>query len=191
MSAFCASTLRTATLTLFAIVMLAESGYAAAPDLSTPAGASRAIEELKGKPAPGFALRSLDGRTVRLADLKGKVVLLNFWATWCAPCRVEMPMLAELHAQYRARGLEIIGISMDERGQEAQIAKFVATKGVKYPILLNDEKIGDSYAGARFLPQTFLVDRSGKVVDGFLGLREKEQLARQIEHELGKALSTR
>jgi peroxiredoxin len=172
--------------TVLAIVMLAGVVHAAAPDLGTPAGASRAIEELKGKPAPAFSLRGLDGRSVRLADFKGKVVLLNFWATWCAPCRVEMPMLSELHARYRAQGLEVIGISMDDAGQEAQIAKFAATKGVKYPILLNDGKVGDAYAGARFLPQTLLIDRSGKVVDGFLGLREKGQLAREIENELKK-----
>jgi peroxiredoxin len=181
MGSFCSSAVRAAMAAVLAIVMLAGSVHAAAPDLGTPAGASRAIDELKGKPAPVFTLRSLDGPTVRLADYKGKVVLLNFWATWCAPCRVEMPMLAELHARYRSQGFEVIGISMDDGGQEAEIAKFVATKGVKYPILLNDGKVGDAYAGARFLPQTFLIDRSGKIVDGFLGLREKAQLAREIE----------
>jgi len=101
--------------------------------------------------APDFELDTLDGRRLRLSDLRGRVVLVNFWAAWCAPCRVEMPWLAELDARYRARGLTILGVSVDDSGRE-QIAKFVRARQVDYPVLLKDNAGELCYGGVRFLP---------------------------------------
>src|SRR5262245_27852736 len=88
--------------------------------------------------APDFELKTLAGRKVKLSDFRGKVVVLNFWATYCGPCRVEMPWLVDLYKQYRSRGLEVVGVSMDDEGAQKQVADFVREIGVPYPILLGN-----------------------------------------------------
>jgi peroxiredoxin len=130
--------------------------------------------------APDFTLQSLDGRTMRLSDLRGKVVVLNFWATWCAPCRVEMPWLVELSRQYRAQGVEAVGVSMDDPGQEHEVAKFARERNVDYTILLGNNAVGDAYGGARFLPQTFFIDRDGRIVRNTVGITTESDLEKNI-----------
>jgi peroxiredoxin len=112
-----------------------------------------------GESAPDFELRSLDGRMMQLSNLRGKPVLLNFWATYCAPCRLEMPWLAELDQQYRPRGVEIVGVSLDDPGAEQAVSKFIAERGVHYPILIGNSSVADIYGGVRFMPQSFFIDR--------------------------------
>src|SRR5947209_8524806 len=104
--------------------------------------------------APDFSLESLDGKNMRLSDLRGKAVLLNFWATWCSPCKIEMPWFVELQKQYGPQGLQIVGIAMDDASKE-DIAKFARDLGVNYPILLGKEFVGEAYGGVQFLPTTF------------------------------------
>lgn len=129
-----------------------------------------------GDRAPDFDLRSLDGRNLKLSDLRGKLVLLNFWATWCAPCRVEMPWLVELDEKYRAQEFQIVGISMDDSGAAQTVAAFVREEGVKYPIVLGTSATADAYGGVRFLPQTFFIDRDGKIVKATSGITRKQDL---------------
>ena len=136
--------------------------------------------------APYFSLESLDGKTMRLSDLRGKAVLLNFWATWCGPCKIEMPWFVDLQNQYRSQGLQIVGVAMDDASKE-DIAKFAKDMGVNYPILIGKEAVGDQYGGVPALPETFLIGRDGKIVDKIIGLKGKAE----IEDSIKKALDTR
>ena len=135
--------------------------------------------------APDFTLESLDGKTVRLSDLRGKAVLLNFWATWCTPCKIEMPWFVELQSEYGAQGLQIVGVAMDDASKE-DIAKFAKDMGVNYPILIGKEAVGDQYGGIPALPETFFIGRDGKIVDKILGLKGKGD----IEDDIKRALDT-
>lgn len=135
--------------------------------------------------APDFALESLEGKTMRLSDLRGKAVLLNFWATWCGPCKIEMPWFVDLQTQYRAQGLQIVGVAMDDASKE-DIGKFAKDMGVNYPILIGKESVGDQYGGVGALPETFLISRDGKIVDKIIGLRGKAE----IEDAIKKTLDT-
>jgi thiol-disulfide isomerase/thioredoxin len=139
----------------------------------------------KSGPAPDFTLQSLDGNSLRLSDLRGKAVLLNFWATWCSPCKIEMPWFIELQKQYGAQGLQIVGVAMDDSSKE-DIAKFAKDMGVNYPVLLGKEEVGDAYGGVPALPETFFIGRDGKIVDKIIGLKGKAE----IEDSIKRALDT-
>ena len=143
-----------------------------------------APDKLKGQPAPEFELASLDGKTVHLADYRGKAVLLNFWATWCEPCKIEMPWFVDLQNKYGSEGLQVVGIAMDDANQQ-DITKFAKDMGVNYPILLGKEAVGEAYGGIPFLPSTFYIGRDGKVVDKVFGLKSKSE----IEDDIKKALA--
>jgi len=137
-----------------------------------------------GSVAPDFELQNLEGKPVRLSDFRGKAVLLNFWATWCAPCKIEMPWFVDLQKQYAAQGLQVIGIAMDDSGTET-VAKFAKQMGVNYPVLLGKEAVGDAYGGVEFLPTTFIIDRQGKVVERIFGLAGRSEFEDNIKKALG------
>ena len=141
-------------------------------------------DDWTGHAAPDFVLDTLDGRRLRLSDLRGRVVLINFWATWCAPCALEMPWLAEFDARYRARGLTILGISVDDASRE-RIAKMVEERRATYLILLKDDTVELRYGGVRFLPQTFFVGRDGRVVMWRYGIRTREAFEADVRSALG------
>ena len=111
---------------------------------------------------------------MRLSDFRGKAVLLNFWATWCGPCKIEMPWLVDLQKQYGAQGLQIVGVAMDDASKE-DIAKFASDMGVNYPILIGKEAVGNDYGGVPALPETFVIARDGKIVDKIIGIRGKAE----------------
>jgi peroxiredoxin len=140
---------------------------------------------LQGKAAPDFTLQSLDGKTVHLADFRGKGVLLNFWATWCQPCKIEMPWFAELQKQYGPQGLQIVGVAMDDAGPD-EIGKFARELGVNYPILVGKESVGDAYGGLPFLPATFYIGRDGRVVDKVFGLKGRGEIEDNIKKVLAE-----
>ena len=130
-------------------------------------GAEGPIPALQGKVAPAFTLVDLDGKKVSLADYKGKPVLVNFWATWCAPCKLEMPWFEEFHKKYA--DLVILGVAADDAPKPAIVA--TAKKlGVTYPVLLVDEKVTAAYGGVEYLPESFYVGRDGKVMIETAGL---------------------
>jgi len=135
--------------------------------------------------APDFTLESLDGKSMKLSDLRGHAVLLNFWATYCGPCKIEMPWFVELQKQYGAQGLQIVGVAMDDASKE-DIAKFAKDMGVNYPILIGKESVGDEYGGIPALPETFFIGRDGKLMDKIIGLKGKGE----IEEDIKKALNT-
>jgi cytochrome c biogenesis protein CcmG/thiol:disulfide interchange protein DsbE len=130
--------------------------------------------------APNFSLKSAEGETIELAKLKGKVVVVNFWATWCGPCRVEIPGFLEVYKKYKPKGLEIVGISLDESGWEV-VRPFVEKNRISYPVVIGDSKIASDYGGIRAIPTTFIVNKQGNVVDGHLGLLQKTQLEKMIK----------
>ncbi len=150
---------------------------------ASPASAVRSLLTFNEQMAPDFVLQSLDGKTVRLSDFHGKAVLLNFWATWCGPCQIEMPWFEQLQKQYGSQGLQVIGIAMDGASKN-DIAEFANNLGVDYLILLGKEDVGDAYGGVQFLPATFYVSRDGKVVDKVFGLKGRSE----IEESVKKAL---
>jgi peroxiredoxin len=126
-----------------------------------------------GEPAPNFQLRDMEGRIVSLSDLRGKVVLLNFWATWCGPCRVEMPAMERLYRTYDRKDFEILAVSTDAQGV-AVTRPFQQENRLTFPILHDaDFRVGLSY-GARTLPMTFMVDRQGIVRQHIFGARDWE-----------------
>ena len=136
---------------------------------------------MRGKQAPAFALTSLDGKKVSLADYKGRPVLVNFWATWCGPCKVEMPWFEEFRKQYAAQGFEILGLADDVDAGKDMIAKVANKTGVSYPILLTDGKVQTAYGGLDVLPMSFYVDRNGVIVEQTAGLGSKDQIEANIK----------
>ncbi len=125
------------------------------------------VHSLVGKQAPAFNRYDLSGKNIDLASLRGKVVLLNFWATWCAPCQQEMPMFSEWQREYGPQGFQVIGISMDDDADAAR--KLVKRLGVAYPVAMGDARLGERYGGVLGLPLTFLIGRDGKVLTQFQG----------------------
>jgi thiol-disulfide isomerase/thioredoxin len=161
-----------------------------APAQSVPSGQKHpqlSISHAWRGPAPDFALESLPGETVHLSDFRGKVVLLNFWATWCGPCKILTPWLVDLQNQYRPQGLEIIGIALDEDASQAEIAEFADKLRVNYMVLIGNEKMAEAYGGVPAMPDTFFIGRDGKIVDSLVGLKGKGEL----EDSIGKALAAR
>jgi len=136
--------------------------------------------------APDFALESLEGPAMKLSDFRGKAVLLNFWATWCGPCKIEMPWFVELQKQYGPQGFQIVGVAMDDASKQ-DIAKFAKDLGVNYPILIGKEAVGEAYGGIPGLPESFFIGRDGKIVDKIIGLEGKAE----IEKAIKKALDTK
>jgi len=140
--------------------------------------------QLIGNLAPDFDLQTLDGKSLKLSDLRGKAVLLNFWATYCGPCKIEMPWFVELQKEYGPQGFQIIGVAMDDASNE-EIAKFAKEMGVNYPILIGKDSVANSYGGVSVLPTTFFVDRDGKITAREFGLRGRSDFV----DDLKKALS--
>ena len=142
---------------------------------------------LQGKVAPAFTLVDVDGKKVSLADYKGKPVLVNFWATWCAPCKLEMPWFEEFHKKYA--DLVILGVASDDAPKPAIVA--TAKKlGVTYPVLLVDDKVTEAYGGVNYLPETFYVGRDGKVLIETAGLTSDTGGKDEIEANIRKLMAT-
>ena len=144
------------------------------------------------KPAPAVTFKNLDGADVTLAQYKGTVVLVNFWATWCDPCYVEIPWLIEMQQNYAAKGFTILGVSMDEEGKEA-VVPFLAKERfnvngqklpMNYPIVIGNDDVADKFGGLLGYPTSFLVSRDGKIVKKVQGLVSYEELTKAIEAQL-------
>ncbi len=119
--------------------------------------------------APDFTLPTVDGKQLKLSDYKGKVVILDFWATWCPPCRKGIPDLIELKKKYGSKGLEVIGISLDTE-TKGQVAGFVKTNGMNYPVVYGNQTVTQLYGGIEAIPTTFVIDKQGKIVANYQGL---------------------
>ena len=157
---------------------------------SNPSASVRAAvkAEKDRKNAPDFTLKDADGKTVKLSDYRGKVVLLNFWATWCGPCKIEIPWFMEFEQTYKDRGFAVLGVSMDEDGWET-VKPYIADKKVNYRVLLGDEVVGNLYGGIESLPTTFLIDKDGRVASVHIGLVSKRDYSTEIDHLIEPAKS--
>jgi thiol-disulfide isomerase/thioredoxin len=136
---------------------------------------------LIGKTAPAFTLKDLSGKKVSLADFKGRPVMVNFWATWCGPCKLEMPWIQEFSTKYQPKGLEVLGLSQDDGASAKDIADAAKHIGVSYPILMPDDKVANEYGGVEYLPETFYIDSAGKVVEVTAGAPSKDQMEALIQ----------
>ncbi|HZB88468.1 MAG TPA: redoxin family protein [Terracidiphilus sp.] len=151
---------------------------------------------LVNKPAPALTLEDLNGNKVSLASYKGKAVLVNFWATWCGPCKIETPWLVELRNQYASQGFEVIGISTegddlapgDTAGlakDKAAIAKFVAAEHMPYPVLVNGDSLADKWGGLDAMPTSFYVNRDGTIIAAQMGITSKHDMEAYVRKALG------
>jgi peroxiredoxin len=143
---------------------------AAEPSVSSPGSRKR---------APDFTLKDSDGKTVSLSDYKGKVVLLNFWATWCGPCKIEIPWFIEFEQKYKDNGFAVLGVSMDDDGWTA-VKPFMADKHINYRMVVGSESVSQLYGGVESLPTTFVIDRNGMVAASHEGLVSKSDYQNEI-----------
>jgi peroxiredoxin len=134
-------------------------------------------------PAPDFTLRDLNGNAVRLSNFRGKGVVLNFWATWCGPCRKEIPWFIQLQKEYGLRGLQVIGVSMDDDGSKT-VMPFVERTGINYPVLFDDGHVSSLYGGVEILPTTYYIDRNGTVLAFVKGVISKDEVEANIQQTL-------
>ncbi|MBD3334999.1 MAG: redoxin domain-containing protein [Candidatus Eisenbacteria bacterium] len=131
------------------------------------------------EPAPDFSLPDLSGREVSLDDFAGKIVILDFWATWCPPCRMEIPHFIGLHKDYNDRGVEIVGIALDRNGIQA-VQPFVQQHRIPYVSLIGDQQIARRFGGVRNIPTTFIIDQKGRIVSRHVGYQERSVFEREI-----------
>jgi len=160
-------------------------------------GTPQYVSPLEGKPAPAFTLNDLTGKKVTLESYRGKALLVNFWATWCGPCRIETPWIVELRQKYAAQGFEVLGVDTegddlkpdDKAGwakAKAAAAKFVAQEKMTYPVLLDGDSIDSEYGGLDNLPTSFFVDRKGVVVAAQVGLTSESDIESKIQKALNQ-----
>ncbi len=155
----------------------------ASPEENSPA--AQGLPDFREKPAPSFTLKSVDGKTVSLADYKGKAVLLNFWATWCGPCKLEMPWLIEMQKKYASQGFTVLGISEDD-GSTKEVSDFMAKMGVDYPVLMYDDQLNKAYGGIDYLPTSYYIGRDGKILIESGGLISESEMEANIQKILAK-----
>jgi len=129
--------------------------------------------------APDFSLPQLNGQSLQLSDYRGKVVLLDFWATWCTPCREEIPHLVELQRKYRDQGLQIIGVSMDDSPEP--VREFYQRFQMNYPVVMGDAEIGERYGGVLGLPIAFVIGRDGRISVKHIGATDASVLEQDVK----------
>ncbi len=146
---------------------------------------ARTLRPTHPYPAPDFSLRDMNGNPVRLSSFRGKGVVLNFWATWCAPCRREIPWFIQMQKKYGPRGLQVIGVSMDDGGNKA-VEQFVDKTGMDYPVLFDDGHASSVYGATEILPTTYYISRNGKVVAFVKGVISKDKVEDNVKEMLEK-----
>ncbi|HEX6494421.1 MAG TPA: TlpA disulfide reductase family protein [Acidobacteriaceae bacterium] len=158
---------------------------------SPPANAEASMEEtdavtspLLNKPAPNFKLLDLSGHPVSLADYRGKAVLINFWATWCAPCQVEMPWFITLQQKYAAQGFTVLGIDKDYPEDLPKVSGFAKKMNLNYPVLYGDRRTYSNYGCCDYLPMSYYVDRAGTIRIATIGLGERDTVETYIRRLL-------
>lgn len=185
--------MKKAVITIAAVLALIGATYFA--DKATRVShlsVSKADNKNVGAVAPDLTLKGLDGQNVSLSDYKGKVVLVNFWATWCDPCRFEIPWLIEMQQKYKAQGFTVLGVAMDDEGRSV-VAPFVEKErfdvnGTKlpmnYPIVIGNDAAGDKFGGLLGFPTSILIGRDGKQIKHITGLISYEDISKAIESQL-------
>ncbi|MCW5963447.1 MAG: TlpA family protein disulfide reductase [Bryobacterales bacterium] len=162
---------------------MAAAGAVAAGFTSCTGGGGSAPATLKAEAdrneAPDFSLVDAGGQTVKLSELKGKVVLLNFWATWCAPCRIEIPWFVDMEREFKDQGFAVVGVSMDEDGWEV-VKPFISDMKVNYRMVLGTEELAQLYSGVQALPTSFVIDRNGRIASTHMGIVSRSVFEEEI-----------
>jgi peroxiredoxin len=135
--------------------------------------------EEKRHEAPDFALKDADGKTVHLTDYRGKVVLLDFWATWCPPCKLEIPWLIDIERKNKDRGFAVLGVSMDDEGWDV-VKPFMKEVGMNYRVVIGNDATAEMYGNVESLPETFLIDRAGKIAAIHVGLASRKEFEDEV-----------
>ena len=151
---------------------------------SSPKATATTAEDNGRKAAANFSLPDSDGVKVALADYKGKVVLLNFWATWCGPCKIEIPWFIEFNKTYKDRGFAVLGVSLDDDGWKS-VRPYLAEKRIDYTVVLGNDQVSKSYGDVDSLPTTFIIDRDGRIAFVHMGLVGKDTYEKEIRRLLG------
>jgi thiol-disulfide isomerase/thioredoxin len=176
------------------LTLVPDNGAAGSSPDAAMAGDMDNASALDGKTAPALTLADLNGNKVSLASYKGRPLVVDFWATWCGPCKVEIPWFEKLHEQYASQGLEILGVSTDDLDRDdpakmftekRDIADFVSKMHMNYPVLLGEDAVEDKW-GIDAMPTTFFIDRNGKIVASTIGLAPREV----IEEDIRKAIAS-
>lgn len=139
-----------------------------------------ALGQSYAQKAPNFKLKTQDGKVIELAKLKGKVVVVNFWATWCGPCRKEIPGFMEVYKQYKDKGLEIVGVSLDQDGWGI-VQRYLERMPISYPIVIGDGELAEAYGGIDAIPASFLIDRKGNIAKKHIGYMSQSDLERAVK----------
>jgi thiol-disulfide isomerase/thioredoxin len=186
--------LRKSSLVIIAVVAVIAATYLADRATRQPKNsvAKAALSNAAAKPAPEITLKALDGKDLSLAQYKGKVVLVNFWATWCEPCQVEIPWLIEMQQKYAARGFTVLGIAMDDEGasvvtpwvQKERFDVNGSKSQMNYPIVIGDDAAADKFGGLLGYPTSVLINRDGKVVKRITGIISYDEMSKSIESQL-------
>lgn len=140
---------------------------------------TQAAESAASKKAPEWELKDTEGKVVKSSDFAGKVVILDFWATWCPPCKAEIPGFIELQKKYGEKGLVVVGVSLDEQGP-AVVKPFMQQFGMNYPVVMGDEKITQDFGGVAAIPTTFIIDKNGNIAAKHVGYAPKETFEKEI-----------
>ncbi len=169
------------------LLAVAMTGLAALSTRSTGNGATSGVANASGCPAVpkpanlDFTLKDMYGRDVKLSEYRGKVVLLNFWATWCPPCLAEMPGFVDLQAKYKTQGLEVLGVSVSDARED--LPPFAKAHNINYPLLVGQDHddLINAYDAATAIPVSVIIGRTGTICDRHMGLADLEQLEREIK----------
>ncbi len=167
-----------------ALITLAVLGLVVACSHSVSADGVALRASKDRKPAPDFSLKDSNGTSVKLSDYRGKVVLLNFWATWCGPCKVEIPWFIEFQQQYKDKGFEVLGVAMDDEGWDA-VKPYLIQRKLNYRVLLGNDSVTQLYGGVDSLPTTFVIDKEGRIASAHVGLIAKNEYLDEIQSLLG------
>jgi cytochrome c biogenesis protein CcmG/thiol:disulfide interchange protein DsbE len=159
-------------------LVLGYFGIGCSPTPSVKAAQVKADKDRKE--APDFALKDADGKLVHLSDYRGKVVILDFWATWCGPCKIEIPWFMEMQRKDKDRGFEVVGVAMDDEGWEA-VKPFAQKLGINYRLVMGNDQTAQMYGGVDALPTTFIIDRAGKIAAVHVGLASKKDFEDGVE----------
>ncbi|WP_260705013.1 TlpA family protein disulfide reductase [Edaphobacter flagellatus] len=165
-------------------ILLAVALVTASPNLPAQTAAKFAAKPAAGRTAPDFTRNTLDGKPVRLSTYRGKLVLLNFWATWCGPCLTEIPRFNTWQTKYASQGLQVLGVSMDD--DAAPVQKAARKLQFTYPVIMGDEKIGEQYGGVLGLPISYLISPDGKIIERVQGETDLSALEKRITGLLPK-----
>lgn len=186
--------MRKSSLVIIAVVAVIVATYLADRATRQPKNslAKVTLGSAAAKPAPDLTLKDLDGKSLSLAQYKGKVVLVNFWATWCEPCQVEIPWLIEMQQKYAAKGFTVLGIAMDEEGASV-VTPWVnkerfdvsgSKSQMNYPIVIGDDAAADKFGGLLGYPTSVLISRDGKVIKRITGIISYDEISKSIESQL-------